>query len=490
MAVLTLDPRRTIGTVDRKLFGNFIEHIYRCVNGGVYDPSSGHADADGMRTDVIEAAKRLGVTTLRWPGGTFASGYHWKEGIGPKDQRPARPSVFWGGVETNAFGTDEFIAFCRKVGAEPSICLNLGSGDMQEAENWLEYCNGSQPTSWAGRRRANGHADPFNVKYWFLGNEPDMWAIGHMERADYCRKALEIAKVMNWMDPSIQVIAAGAASWQNDWGVPWDYAVTEHLCESIHGLSLHLYFENKADNFLAYMASAELMDQRIEASASAINAARAARKCAKPIYIAMDEWGVWYRTWFEDKLEERYNLEDALAIALGMNSLINHADVVKMANLAQLVNVIAPMITEGDRLLIQSIFHPLALYAAANSGIALETRIDGEAFPLEGLTWTPLRPFTSSYVHASATLDGTKLTLNLVNRHPSEPQAVEIRADGASLRGQLTGSRVVGDGAKAENTLDNPHAVRTESLTPIDASGRVTLILPPMSVSVYHGELA
>ncbi len=438
MAVIFIDPRRRIGAVDRNIFGNFAEHLGRCIYGGIYDPQSSQADGEGLRRDVTEAAKRLQVSVLRYPGGNFVSGYHWKDGIGPREKRPARTELAWHTVEPNTFGTDEFIPFCRKIGAEPYIAVNCGNGDMQEAQDWVEYCNGDLATYWAEQRRRNGHPHPYGVKYWGIGNEVDgPWQIGHKNAEDYSKTALEFAKVMKWIDPSIKLIASGSSYWWEDWGVRWDYTISAALCEHIDYVGTHLYLGNNENNFLQFMASGEVMDQRIEATAAAISAAKAARKSTRPLYIAMDEWGVWYRAQNDEQLQEHYNLEDALVAALCLNSFIRHADVVKMANWAQLVNVIAPMLIIDDQLLLQSTFYPLALYAAHNGGEALDLHVEGESYEAkDGLT--------PGYVNASATLDGRTLTLNLVNRHPSEAQTVDVILQGAALHGQL--QRLARDG--------------------------------------------
>ena len=489
MALISIDPRRTIGAVERNLFGNFAEHLGRCIYGGIYDPSSAQADADGMRRDVIDATRRLGVTVLRWPGGNFASGYHWKDGIGPRAQRPARPELAWHAVEPNTFGTDEFLDFCRKVNAAPYIAVNCGSGDMQEAQDWVEYCNGDQATYWAEQRRGNGHAEPYRVAYWGLGNEVDgPWQIGHKDADAYGKTAVEFAKVMKWLDPSSKLIASGSSNWGDDWGVQWDYTVTQYLCEHVDYVGTHLYVGNPENNYLQFMACGELMDRRIEATAAAIAAARASRRCTRPIAIAMDEWGIWYRADAGQQLEEHYRFEDALVTALCLNSFIRHADVVKMANWAQLVNVIAPMLTVGDRVLLQSPYYPLSLYAAANGGDALDVRVESEGYETD-MSGMPRQAYAPLYLNASATLQQRRLTLNLVNRHPTDAMPVEVLLHGASLHGQISGSRVVGDGNTAANSPEHPDAVRVEPIPARDAAARLTLTLPAMSVNVYQAEL-
>jgi alpha-L-arabinofuranosidase len=209
-ARIKIDIDRTAGEVDPRLFGNFAEHLGRCIYGGIYEEGSPLSDADGYRKDVMEATKQLGVTLLRWPGGNFVSGYNWKDGIGPRDQRPVRPEGAWGSTESNRFGTDEFLKYCERIRVEPYICINAGLGTIDEARHWVEYTNESRDTYWAQQRRKNGRDKPYSVKLWGLGNELDgPWQLGHKNAADYTKFALEAAKAMRRVDDSIQLIASG-----------------------------------------------------------------------------------------------------------------------------------------------------------------------------------------------------------------------------------------------------------------------------------------
>ena len=368
---IKIDIDRTAGEVDPRLFGNFAEHLGRCIYGGIYEEGGPLSDADGYRKDVMEATRNLGVTLLRWPGGNFVSGYNWKDGIGPRDQRPVRPEGAWGSTESNRFGTDEFLKYCERIQVEPYICINAGLGTIDDARHWIEYTNESRDTYWAQQRRKNGRDKPYNVKIWGLGNELDgPWQLGHKNAADYTKFALEAAKAMRRVDDSIKLIASGSSNFRtgSDW-IGWNRTVLEELRGEIDYISLHTYIGNQANDVERFLANGEDVDHRIEVVEGLIRAAQSGLPNQRPIKIAYDEWNVWYRArgngefaTGKTKLEEIYNFEDALAMGMFFNSFFRHADSVKIANLAQLVNVIAPIFTNEKGLFLQPIFFPIAEY--------------------------------------------------------------------------------------------------------------------------------
>ena len=240
-ACIKIDIEREKGEINKLLYGNFTEHLGRCIYGGIYEPKSPLANADGFRKDVIEATKNLGVSIVRWPGGNFVSSYHWQDGIGPRDSRPRRKDLAWGNVETNEVGTDEFLKFAAAAGMEPYFCVNMGTGSLDEARNWVEYCNAKQGLYYSDLRAKNGHPEPYKVKYWGLGNEMDgEWQIGHKNAEDYSKFALEAAKMMKWSDDSIKLIASGSSNYVRDWA-EWDRTVLNYLHEYIDYISLHHY---------------------------------------------------------------------------------------------------------------------------------------------------------------------------------------------------------------------------------------------------------
>jgi len=419
-ARIRIDTDRKIGEVHPHLFGNFAEHLGRCIYGGIYEEGSPLADENGYRKDVMEAVRGLGVTVLRWPGGNFASGYHWKDGIGPKDQRPVRPDHAWGDLEPNRFGTDEFLQYCERLGVEPYICINAGLGTIDEAREWVEYTNESRRTYWAEQRRKNGRDKPYNVKYWGLGNEIDgPWQLGHKNAEDYAKFALEAAKAMRRVDESIRLIASGSSNFGPgaDW-IAWNRTVLERLRGEIDYISLHTYIGNRENNLENFLAASADLDQRIEITEGLIRAALAGRRSARPIHIAFDEWNVWYRTMgrseFETgatRLEEIYNFEDALAMGMFFNSFFRHAHIVKMANLAQLVNVIAPIFTNKQGLFLQPIYFPIAEYGKQKGNLALDVLVESPRYKAGGRG-------ELNYLDVSSTWDPKRraLYVNVLNR--------------------------------------------------------------------------
>jgi alpha-N-arabinofuranosidase len=417
-----------IGTTHPRLFGAFLEHLGRCIYGGIFEEGSPLSDADGYRQDVMEATRGLGVTLLRWPGGNFVSGYNWKDGIGPRAQRPVRPEHAWGALESNRFGTDEFLRYVEKLGIEPYICINAGLGSIEDARQWVEYVNESRDTYWARERRKNGRDKPYGVKYWGLGNEIDgPWQLGHKNAEDYTKFALEAAKAMRRTDGSIKLIASGSSNFGGnaDW-VEWNRVVLEKLRNEIDYISLHTYIGNREHNFERFLAQSRDIDQRIEVVDGLIRAARARGRSTRPIMIAFDEWNVWYRarggSEFETgrtALEEIYNYEDALAMGMFFNSFIRHAHVVKMANLAQLVNVIAPIFTNKQGLFLQPTYFPIAEYSRQKGNMALDALVRSPR----------------DYLDVSTTWDAKTRTifLNVLNR--SEKQDIVTRID--NVEGKL-----------------------------------------------------
>jgi alpha-N-arabinofuranosidase len=463
-ARIAVNTENTRGAIDRKIYGNFIEHLGRCIDGGVFQEGSPLSDAAGYRRDVFEAVQQLDVSLLRWPGGNFSSNYHWMDGIGPRDDRPRRLEMAWGTVETNRFGTHEFLDYAAQLKTEPYICANLGTGTWTEAQQWVEYCNSSEDTAITRLRRQNGRRDPWKVTYWGLGNEMDgPWQMGHRSAEDYGKFALEAAKLMRWTDPDVKLIAAGSSNYAEgvDWSL-WNRSVVERLQNYIDYLAIHLYVGNENDDFGEFLASSRLMDDKIETTAKVIDGVLAGRADGKKVHIAFDEYNVWYRARGDGErgrriLEERYNLEDALVIATFLNSLVNHADVVKIANMAQLVNVIAPIFTNDEGLFLQTIYYPLQLFAKNALGDSL--RIDVEVPSYDTKQWNDV-----PYLDVSGSIDGNTLVLNVVNRHKDEAVDTTIALDDKSFAGSLDITEVNGPDIKAGNDFGRTE-VRAQSRT-------------------------
>jgi alpha-N-arabinofuranosidase len=428
-ARIKIDIDRQIGEVDPHLFGNFAEHLGRMIYGGIYDEGSPLADQDGYRKDVMEAVKRLGVSILRYPGGNFSSGYDWKDGIGPKEKRPVRAELAWNDLESNRFGTDEFLRYCARIGAEPYICINGGLGTVDDARQWVEYTNESRHTYWADQRRKNGREEPYKVKYWGLGNEIDgPWQLGHKSAEDYAKFAVEAAKAMRLVDPSIQLIASGSSNYGADWQ-GWNRTVITALRGQADYISLHTYINNRDNDFEKFMGASQTLDRYIETTADAIKAAArvAAQPPSRPMYIAYDEWNVWYRAQNAEHLEEVYNFEDALAMGMFFNTFFRHADVVKMANLAQMVNVIAPIMTNKQGLFLQPIYFPILEYGKQRGNVALNAWVSSPTYTLNRQQLP--------YLDVSATYNAKDhaLFVNVLNRSKSLDIPARIENQEGSL---------------------------------------------------------
>lgn len=445
-----IDTQRINGAIDPKIYGNFTEMLGRCIYGGIFQPGSPLSDNQGYRKDVLKAVGDLRVTLLRWPGGNFSSNYNWRDGIGPRDQRPARLDLAWGSIESNEFGTDEFLNYCELIKTEPYLCANLGTGTWDEAQQWVEYCNFAGDTAVTRLRRNNGREQPWGVKYWGLGNEMDgPWQMGHRSADDYGKFALEAAKMMKWTDPTIKLVASGSSNFgpNADW-VGWNRTVLEHLRDHVDYLSLHTYVGNSENNFAEYMASSLEVLNRIKVAEGILRAAVFGTK--RKIYVAYDEWNVWYRARGEGKergrniLEEHYNLEDALVVATLLNAFVNNAHVVKIANMAQLVNVIAPIFTNDNGLFLQTIYYPLQFFAANSSGNSLNLFA-------EGPTYSTAKYASVPYLDMSAAFDNGTLIVNVVNRHPTDALAATFELEDKRFGDDFVTWEVNAPDIKAEN---------------------------------------
>ncbi|MBX3062179.1 MAG: alpha-N-arabinofuranosidase [Anaerolineae bacterium] len=459
MNTIKIDLNRRFGSINRDLFGGFAEHLGRCIYGGIYEPGSQLADQDGFRTDVLEVLRRLKMPVMRYPGGNFVSGYRWMDGVGPIEARPTRPELAWETIEPNHFGTNEFVQFCRKIDTEPYLVVNCGDGDMREARDWVEYCNGAQNTALANLRRKHGFDAPHNIKYWGIGNEVDgEWQIGYKTPEEYARAYKEFAKVMRWVDPSIKLLASAISNWRAEF-VERIQLLLDHAPDLIDYLAIHWYVGNRENDFANYMATSECLEERISVAESLISAMKLQRKIQRQIAIAVDEWNVWYRARGEtleerNNLEEVYNLEDALVVAMHFNAFIRHAQTVKMANIAQIVNVIAPIFTSPNGLFLQTIFHPFEVYSQTCGNVALDIFWEGETF--SGGDYSGLRT-----LDVASTLDETKKSLSVfvVNRSEKDGLETTITLDSGQFAGPLQAHVINGPDIKAENSFDHPDTV-------------------------------
>ena len=486
-AAIHLSRHQRIGPLSPLVFGGFLEHMGRSIYEGVFDPGSTHADADGLRTDVIAALAELELSIVRYPGGNFASGYHWQDGVGPRDTRPTVRELAWQSIETNEFGTDEFLALASRLDWQPMLAVNLGTGTPEEARNWVEYCNAPAGTRYADLRAANGREVPYGVTHWCLGNEMDgPWQLGHVPAGQYAIRAQQAAKMMKDVDPRIETVACGSSAPSMATFLEWDRTVLEHLEDLADYVSLHRYVGNKHANTTNYLAVANSVDAQIEAVDATCRYVAARHGLARRPLLCFDEWNVWYKARSREHMdgkgrraphliEELYNLEDALVVASFLMCFIRHADVVKIANLAQLVNVIAPLLTRGDDLLKQSIFHAFRMISSRKGGISLAIAHDGPEY--ETTTYG-----TATVLDAAATLDGERLNVFVVNRSTRETADVAVATDLALIE-QINAECLMGDSADAHNTFEQPDRVVAAAFSDTRLQGSTLhLSLPPLSL--------
>jgi alpha-N-arabinofuranosidase len=502
-ARIKIDIERTIGQIDEKLYGNFVEHLGRCVYGGIYDPDSPQADENGFRKDVLEVVKDLNVSIVRYPGGNFVSNYHWLDGVGP--ERIPRLELAWARLETNEFGTNEFVDFTREIGSEPYLAINMGTGTIEEAQRWVEYCNIKEGPYYAELRRQHGYPEPHNVKYWSLGNEMDgYWQMGHLNAEDYCKKAREAAKLMKRTSPEIILVAAGSSNYRPGADPDyWNSTILHELRDEVDYIALHIYVGNPDSDYYNFMASPLVMEERTEIVKGMIarEMVHAQRGERDPIYIAWDEYNVWYRARRgesargERALEEHYNLEDALVIAGFLNVFIRNADVVKIANMAQLVNVIAPIFTDRTDLYKQTIYYPLQLFSQNVRGNSLDVFVDSPVYDTDedfalGLGERTATLKNVPYLDVSAAFDNGEITINVVNRHLDQIINAEILSQHGSFTGQFEVYEVNGPEVKAGNDFDR-QLVTTVQKPSFQASGHsFEYAFPPHSFTLLKGRVA
>lgn len=496
-ATVTLDPAFVVGPVHRRTFGSFVEHLGRCVYTGIHDPGHASADAEGFRGDVIDLVRELGVSTVRYPGGNFVSGYRWEDAIGPVADRPRRLDLAWHSTEPNVVGVDEFMRWCARAGVEPMMAVNLGTRGVQEALDLLEYCNVPGGTQWSDLRRTNGAPDPYRVRMWCLGNEMDgPWQTGHKTADEYGRLAAETARPMRQIDPDLELVVCGSSTSRMPTFGAWEHTVLTEAYEHVDHVSAHAYYYEDDGDLASFLASAVDMDHFIESVTATADAVRAAGKHSKRIHISFDEWNVWYQQRAESRppsgddwpvapvlLEDRYNVADAVVVGSLLISLLRHSDRVHAASLAQLVNVIAPIMTEpGGRVWTQTIFHPFALTSRHAKGEVLRVAVD-------------------SPTHETARF-GDVATLDAVATHDPETGEVVLLATNRSVTQDVTldvdlrgfpGLRVVEALTLSHPdhswsaTADDDTTVRPRPNTTAKvADGRARAELPPVSWSIVR----
>lgn len=487
-ATATIDPAFTIAEVDPRLFGSFVEHMGRCVYTGIYEPDHPSADPDGFRKDVADLVRGLDVPIVRYPGGNFVSGYTWEDGVGPRDQRPSRLDLAWRSIESNQVGVDEFARWAKSVDTQVMMAVNLGTRGLDAARALVEYCNVPGGTQWSDLRRANGSPDPHSVKVWCLGNEMDgPWQIGHKTAYEYARTANEAAKAMRLVDPSIELVACGSSNNSMPTFGDWERTVLTETYDVVDYVSMHAYYEQRGDDRGSFLAAAAAMDGYIDGVVSTIDHVRATGKHRKRINISFDEWNVWYISQFAGErnleiqqaprlIEDRYSVTDAVVVGNLLISLLRHADRVRIANLAQLVNVIAPIMTEpGGPAWRQTTYHPFALTSRYGRGTVLRVEPKGPTYETAWLGEVPV-------VDAVAVENEDDVVLFAVNRDQGHPATLEVDARSYPAFGQPTHTAICDDDADAYNSLESPDRVTpTTRATPTLDGGRLTVVLPPLS---------
>ncbi|HVV24745.1 MAG TPA: alpha-L-arabinofuranosidase C-terminal domain-containing protein [Pseudonocardiaceae bacterium] len=487
---VVVSPRRAIGRVDRYVFGGFIEHLGRCIYGGVYDEGSPLSDADGFRRDVLDLLRDLRVSVLRWPGGNFVSNYHWTDGIGPREDRPVRLELAWGDREPNRFGTDEFLRYCEALGADPYICLNMGTGTLDEALAWVEYCNSAQDTHWTRQRRANGRDEPYGVRYWALGNEMyGEWQVGALSAEEYVAEATRWARALRMVDPDLRLVSCGLSGWDD-----WDRIVIDGLVSHVDLHSVHLYTGSADD--LTNMLHAHQAERAIRSARALIQRAAYVQRVANPPKIAYDEWNVWYRE-MRSPLAERYTMADALAVGTYLNIFVRNCDAVRMANLAQLVNVIAPIVTTAETAVVQPIYYPILLHAQSALDTAVEVAVDGDVVDITGIEartrWphrvADLGPFT--LLDAAATVSGErdKAAVTVVNRGDNDVTAEIVLADG-TFDGPVRLRTVTAERDPGDRVIADVEAARLTEGSAKPTDGAVGLTLPARSFTSLEASIA
>ena len=493
-AKLVLDKDYIISPIDMRLYGSFIEHLGRAVYTGIYEPGHPMADEQGMRKDVLELVRKLNVPVVRYPGGNFVSGFRWEDSIGPRDQRPRRLDLAWKTTEPNAFGLHEFVDWCKKANTDVMYAINLGTRGVLEAQDVVEYCNHPGGTWWSDKRIANGAKDPFGIKLWCLGNEMDgPWQTGAKTAIEYGRLANEAAKVMKWVDNSIETVVCGSSGSNMPTFGEWEYQVLNESYDNVDYVSLHRYYGNQHNDTADFLASSLDLDDFIKTVACICDTVKGKKHRKKKVHLSLDEWNVWYHSNNQDQdlyknkpwgtalhlLEDVYNFEDALLVGLMLITMIRNADRVKIGCLAQLVNVIAPIMTrENGGAWAQTIFYPMMDASMYGRGTSLLPVITTDKHDTKHFNDVPT-------VDAAATMDDAgSVTIFAVNRDLSEP--VKLQLDMRSFGDMTPVMHTVlhHDDMKAINSEENPDEVKPVEVPVVIEDG--CILLPAASWNVIR----
>ncbi len=495
MAEIRISKDRKISKIDDRLYGSFLEHLGRAVYEGIYEPGHETADDMGFRQDVMKIIKDMRVPLVRYPGGNFVSGYHWEDGTGDKAKRPRRMELAWSSIETNEMGIDEFQEWAKRADTEIMMAVNLGTRGPEEAGNLVEYCNSETDTYYADMRRKNGFEKPFGIHTWCLGNEMDgPWQIGHKTPTEYARTACEAAKIMKWTDPSIEVVACGSSHINMDTFGEWEETVLREAYDHIDYLSLHNYYGNPDNDTEEYLGCSLDMARFIETVVGICDKIKEEKKSDKDIHLSFDEWNVWFHSNEQDKeipkwqvapplLEDIYNMEDALVVGCLLNTLINHSDRVKIGCLAQLVNVIAPIMTvKGGKVWLQTIYYPYMYACRYGRGEAMKVDVSCDSYAAGDKEAIP-------YIDSSAVWNEEEgeLTVFAVNRNLKEAVPMTLDLQGFGKLSPVEHKVLTNDDMKAVNSPENPGNVVPKDGAGVE-NGRVEL--EPHSYNMLRFSLA
>lgn len=474
---IVIDKNFIVSKVDRKIYGSFIEHLGRAVYEGIYQPDSPFADEQGFRKDTLELVKNLQVPIVRYPGGNFISGYNWEDTVGPKEQRPARPELAWGVIETNEFGLNEFVDWAKKANTEVMMAVNLGTRGIDDARNVLEYCNFKEGTYYSDMRIRHGYKEPHNIKTWCLGNEMDgPWQIGHKTAYEYGRLAGETGRVMKMLDPDIKLVACGSSNHGMNTFGQWEATMLEEAYDVVDYLSLHTYYGNRHNNTPNFLASSVDMDRFITDVISICDYVKAKKKEKKKINLSFDEWNVWYHSNEADskiekwckaphQLEDVYNFEDALLVGSMLITMLRHADRVKMACMAQLVNVIAPIMTSDTGAWRQTIYYPYMHASVYGNGTVLNTIVKSPVYETQDYGDAP-------YVDCVMIMNEEEESVTIFAVNKDLEEDMEISCDMRQFADYKITEHIcmTHEDLKAENTESNPDYV-----IPSACSGKVKM---------------
>ncbi|QQA43410.1 alpha-N-arabinofuranosidase [Pelagovum pacificum] len=501
-ARVTAHRRYTIADIDKRLYGSFLEHLGRAIYTGIYEPGHPTADGNGMRKDVIDLVREIDTPICRYPGGNFVSAYNWEDGIGPKEDRPTRLDLAWHTSESNEVGIHEFAEWAEAANTEMMLAVNLGSRGLDEARAFLEYVNHPGGSYWSDLRKKNGRADPWDVKVWCLGNEMDgPWQVGHKSAEEYGHLANETAKAMRAFDKNLELIVCGSSSAQMPTYPQWESTVLDATYDNVDFISLHMYFANHEKNTAEYLAIPERLDKYIGTVSGVIDYIKGKKRSKKDVKISFDEWNVWYHSNEQDKkilqgqsgwphapalLEDIYNFEDVLQVGCALNTFIRRADRVKIACIAQLVNVIAPIMTsEGGAAWRQTIYWPFMFASRYGRGTALQLDVDVPSYDADIASDVKYLDIAGTYDD-----DAGSMTFFAVNRHPTEALETSVSLEGFAAAKSVEHTLVKHDDLEAVNTEDNP-----DNVSPTEGSGakldgnKLSMTLPPYSYSMIRVKL-